>query len=227
MRRDRVTIRRMMVAATVIIAEAAFLGYAAAVARSRELGEPPRETFAVWATLNLLAVVLSVVLIVVGRLVAGRGADVPDIAYLATTPPRGPVLRFTIRRLMLAIALVGVVIGVPVGWVHSLNAEARERVDAGRRISDRYRETAAFHRKEAAWLVSMAGSGSILSADVREDGGWRWPKISEAERERRIARRPSERLRSRASWHDAVAKMYEDAARDPWFPLPPEPPEPE
>src|SRR4051812_4701110 len=128
---------------------------------------------------------------------------------------RLPRSRFTVRRMMVAVAIIAVSVGVPVGMAHS-------RAQAARELAGRYRERAAFHRREAAWLLGMARSGSILMADTREDGIWRTPKISQAEEERRFSRWPSNRIKARAAWHSAVARKYEDAALDPWWPVAPD-----
>jgi hypothetical protein len=89
--------------------------------------------------------------------------------------------RFTVRRLMVAVAFVGMALGVIDLW------KRRERF--GRRAA-LLREAELFHRIQST----------------------RWDAVQEIEA---------------ADWLGRLADKYERAARYPWLPVAPDPPEPE
>jgi hypothetical protein len=91
---------------------------------------------------------------------------------------RLPRVRFTVRRMMVAVAVLSLLIG----W----------GIESGRR-EGRFRTAARVH-----WLASFGrapdGPGQVTEAGLR--------------------------------WHDRMAEKYDRAARYPWLPVEPDPPEP-
>jgi hypothetical protein len=87
--------------------------------------------------------------------------------------------RFTVRRLMVAVAIIGSALGITI--------ERRER----------FRWIAVHHR--AAVPQHIPG---IMPLGM-EDKDWRL-----------------------IEWHESMARKYEHAARYPWLPVAPDPPEP-
>jgi hypothetical protein len=92
---------------------------------------------------------------------------------------RLPRVRFTVRRLMVAVAVVGITLGAL--------AACRSRSARFREIRDRHR---------AAMIVGFEAPGEAAPA-------------------------------ARLDWHRAIERKYEYAARHPWLPVAPDPPEPE
>ena len=91
--------------------------------------------------------------------------------------------RCTVRRLMVAVAIVGVVLGVMI-----------ER-------NSRFRKLASLHQAECEKLLKMP---IIMFAGSSDDPVMR-----------------------RLEWHYPMKLKYERAARYPWLPAAPDPPEPE
>jgi hypothetical protein len=116
-------------------------------------------------------------------------------------PPR---VRFTVRRLMLVVAAVAFVAG-------AVNEVSRRRA--------RFTTLASAHRFQAAFFTQRAqaktqpfcGSGMSLQ-----------------EIEEQYARSgPETLLDFRVSqYYRALSRKYDDAAFHPWFPVPPDPPQP-
>jgi hypothetical protein len=99
---------------------------------------------------------------------------------------RVPRVRFTVRRLMVAVAVVGVILGT---YVTCLARAAR------------FHERSESHLFRALDLVHDAGGG-----------------VDEAARSR---------LNLHVAWNEEMFVKYDRAARFPFLPVPPDPPEPE
>jgi hypothetical protein len=102
---------------------------------------------------------------------------------------RLPRVRFTVRRLMIAVAVVGISIGCAVGRRTAFLARAEG------------------HRVRSGVFVYHNADGTSLWEIVGRDGS----RISEARR----------------SYHKDMLWKYQRAARYPWLPVWPDPPEPE
>jgi hypothetical protein len=107
---------------------------------------------------------------------------------------RMPRFRFTIRRMMVAVAIVGALFGVLGLWQRSAAYAA---------IAER-------HADEELAIVALA-----LDALTARDG----PRLPTGLTLRM--------LMSRAVLHHKLARKYRRAARYPWLPVAPDPPEPE
>ena len=101
---------------------------------------------------------------------------------------RLPPLRFTVKRMMVAVALVGTGLGVAI--------ERRKRFE---RIADHHR--AEFQR--LARRLPQIGYGDPFDDPIL---GPVWRRLE---------------------WHEPMRLKYEHAARYPWLPVEPDPPEPE
>jgi hypothetical protein len=112
---------------------------------------------------------------------------------------RMPRFRFTVRRMMVAVAIVGFLLGAAAMW----------RIAASRGAS------AAYHAREAEF--------SRRSLKDYRDGRVTLRGTLTDREAARIARR----LERIAPYHDVLARKYERAARYPWLPVEPDPPEPE
>ena len=103
-----------------------------------------------------------------------------------------PRTRFTVRRLMVAVAIMGSLSYGLRLWILNRTYRLRAESHVARKTEARGRE---------AWAAKMAKSG-YLSA----------PRASvEA---------------SKVEYHDNMAIKYDHAARYPWLPVEPDPPEP-
>jgi hypothetical protein len=102
---------------------------------------------------------------------------------------RMPRVRFTMRGMMVAVAITGAVV-------------AGEKF---RRARDSHLHRAAVHSYSAMLWSSFAES---YRANRRDDS-------------------PPAQMDAIASWNTAMSRKYERAARYPWLPVPPDPPEPE
>src|SRR5689334_6607250 len=108
------------------------------------------------------------------------------------------LLRFRIGTLMVATAIVGIFIG---------SAVKLERRSA------RFRHLSDYHRGRVPYALSGA---------FDQDGEW----IGEPSVLDQNMNPVTGAQRRKALWHEALARRYERAARRPWLPLAPDPPEP-
>jgi hypothetical protein len=115
-----------------------------------------------------------------------------------------PRVRFTVRRLMVAVAIVGGLIGGSV--------ECRRRLESERRIGE-YQRLAKHHHRAAARLRDRYRESPQESVVLF---------IHSSE----FAQTPALKLKW-AEYHESLSRKYEQAASNPWAPLPPDPPEPE
>jgi hypothetical protein len=119
---------------------------------------------------------------------------------------RWPRVRFTVRRLMIAVAAVG--IGLWIG----------QRIMWGSPLARAYRIYVDIHsrdRDDAEEAASVA-EGLADEHAVRKE--------SEAERRYRD---DAGHLRTKAAYHADLIRKYARAARYPWLTVEPDPPEPE
>jgi hypothetical protein len=114
---------------------------------------------------------------------------------------RLPHVRFTVRRMMIAVALLALFLG---GWVWM------------ERRSARFSDLANWHHRQitCVFFGSPGPDGKFIyeaSDSPQRDGD---PPVSL--RQQRID-----------TWRRQIAVKYWDAARHPWLPVEPDPPEPE
>jgi hypothetical protein len=134
-------------------------------------------------------------------------------------------VRFTIRTLMLAVAVVGLAFGIErlcrrVSYFHS-RAEMfalMEQVfrDMERFAADSARRHAEWAREDVAWAWAYGAERHVSIASQTKNG-------VEARREQREA----ESWAARADRACGLVRKYKYAARHPWLPVEPDPPEPE
>jgi hypothetical protein len=110
--------------------------------------------------------------------------------------------RMTMRRWMIAVAAIGLMIG---GGV----------VLKQRR--DYFLSLAQSHQKEVA---SSTARGNALKSRFGGTAGMTVEEITRLHDD-------YERMMDRADHHASLARKYEEAARYPWLPVEPDPPEPE
>jgi hypothetical protein len=110
--------------------------------------------------------------------------------------------RMTTRRWMVAVAVIGLMIG---GWV---------RLEQRR---DYFLSLAQSHQKEVA---SYTARGMALKSRLGYTSGM-------TDKEIMHLYRVYDRMMDRADHHESLARKYERAARYPWLPAVPDPPEPE
>ena len=110
--------------------------------------------------------------------------------------------RMTMRRWMMAVAAIGLMIG---GGV----------VLKQRR--DYFLSLAQSHQKEVA---SSTARGNALKSRFGGTAGMTVEEITRLHDD-------YERMMDRADHHASLARKYEEAARYPWLPVEPDPPEPE
>ena len=107
---------------------------------------------------------------------------------------RKPRPRLTIRRLMVAVAMMGVMLGLVVGLWHR---------------SENYRRGALTHAGEAL---------------LCEDAAWGVVRMTNGSKEEAASQAGA--LLLLKAHHEAMREKYERAARHPWLPVAPDPPEP-
>src|SRR4051812_4169586 len=112
-----------------------------------------------------------------------------------------PRMRFTVRRIMGAVAAVAVLLGLYGGFLH-----LARRAEGFRRLAHVHADEEAFLRE----IIAISGEGA--SVDF-------FPGLA----------LPSRRVTARAvaDLHASLKWKYERAARFPWLPVAPDPPEPE
>jgi hypothetical protein len=133
-----------------------------------------------------------------------------------------PRLRFTVRQLMLAVAVAALLTGGIVLARRSAHyrreAEFHSRAAARLRAEQRSKASTARAGREQAemWTRRARDAGSKTAAQAVEDTA---PGIAPYEAAARAAG-------ATADNHDLLARKYERAARYPWLPVEPDPPQP-
>lgn len=142
---------------------------------------------------------------------------------------RLPRIRFTVRRLMVAVAVAAVALGandlrrrrerfLTLGATHKGNA--RVCVSS----ADWYASTAAANEREAERLRAALRSNDGAKGPHVQFASQMASTIEAAAADQRAEER---KHRDRARVHDALRIKYERAARSPWLPVPPDSPTPE
>jgi hypothetical protein len=123
---------------------------------------------------------------------------------------RLPRLRFTVRRLMLVVALAGLAMGVGI-WSYKM-----------RQLSGGYARAAKFHR---AWLDRYREREAVILQAIG--------RLETVAARRSVVPPSHDRHREdaadyarKADYREALALKYERAARYPWLPVEPDPPPP-
>ena len=153
---------------------------------------------------------------------------------------RLPRFRYSVRGMMIAVAIVGIGVGIEsmrrrrvaclekayewrkLEWVDTQMADYHENYSA-----PRYDESARNWElgvEESRKLAAKFGEQNALipgSVEAQERNA------SDARNRARSAREEAHRERARAVWTGALARKYERAARYPWLSVAPDPPEPE
>ena len=132
---------------------------------------------------------------------------------------RSPRARLTLRRLMIAVAVFGLLLG---GW-----AEIRRL----NRQSPKYRSRARSHREEEAMALGRQRS---LTWDYRRSASERSSAdlgdfqvvFGASDDQLASMKRQVDEVASEVNYHRAMAEKYEAAARHPWLPLPSGPTKP-
>jgi hypothetical protein len=116
-----------------------------------------------------------------------------------------PCIRFTVRRLMVVVAGVGVLLGVFVQW----------------RRAEEYSSIAGRHEFDADLCERSAGGEGMKGVACGPKGCYFFdvPAASTAEERAKMLRL--------AQYHYTLMWKYGRAARLPWFPVEPDPPVPE
>jgi hypothetical protein len=117
---------------------------------------------------------------------------------------RRPRLRFTVRRLMVAVAAIGGASGAYLG----IMTEGR--------LAQAYRRRAAEHRM---WEEVHRQSGERFRMLWLE-------AVESKDPEHEDFRSTAEWDEARRRWHGELMRKYEYAASRPWLPVEPDPPEP-
>src|SRR4051812_46996523 len=108
-----------------------------------------------------------------------------------------PRVRFTVRRMMLAVAIAAVALGS--------TAELKRRSDRFRRLAEEHNQRVIVGR-----MVTRRGGGTReFFYDRSGNPVPEW-----------------ERHLLKDAWHAKLKIKYYEASRHPWLPVPPDPPEP-
>jgi hypothetical protein len=122
---------------------------------------------------------------------------------------RLPRVRFTVRRLMVAMAIVGLLVGLMMRHLHFRRmADYHDsRVVESFEIGRPPREPGSLESAPASITVYNHFGRLVGRAGKTRDG--------------------LKRLMSLSDWHEVMRRKFEYAARRPWLPVEPDPPEPE
>jgi hypothetical protein len=134
---------------------------------------------------------------------------------------RLPRVRFTVRRLMIAVAIIAILCGVGLQIrlairLSRLSAEYAQRVAKFADFESTWRKSERHHRQRGEELRKLVD-------DPRQGVGgpefWRRQAKGEADE--------AEKLKSLADFHASMKAKYQAAARRPWIDVEPDPPWPE
>ncbi|MDB5353226.1 MAG: hypothetical protein JWN86_4473 [Planctomycetota bacterium] len=143
---------------------------------------------------------------------------------------RMPRLRFTVRRMMAAVAIAAIVFTAII--LKTRHAHYRQRADyhagmegyARKILEGRSAGAWPSGRLATEWVASLVPSGPAISGGrVRYRVGFH-QDYTEAIQERHAAEKQYGRI---ILFHELRRKKYERAARYPWLPVAPDPPETE
>jgi hypothetical protein len=142
---------------------------------------------------------------------------------------RLPRIRFTVRQIMIVVAIAAVALGandLRLRWnrYHALRSEHEWKSRSCLSLAERHAATAALNEREAQRLRAAILSGQYPVRSAAEGVGQIASNTAAAAA---IERSAEEKLRARARFHDALRLKYERAARYPWLAVGPDPPEPE
>jgi hypothetical protein len=130
--------------------------------------------------------------------------------------------RMTTRRWMVIVVIVGVVMGAIVGGVR---LKRRHSYFLARVQSHAEREDDCRERKRLFDALEWNSAAEIEWKTKDKQGGS--PEVARAKRTRALVHDHKERATRGIAYHAAMAQKYRYAARYPWFPVEPDPPEPE
>jgi type II secretory pathway component PulJ len=126
-----------------------------------------------------------------------------------------PRVRFTVRRMMIAVAIVACLIG---GGLHAWRIYRKFQMFAEKAEFHSFRE---WQRRRLAAAVEgqaeLSRKRALLFPNERQD------LLESAEISEKVAKHEG----TRADYQAALKTKYERAARFPWLPVEPDPPEPE
>jgi hypothetical protein len=142
---------------------------------------------------------------------------------------RLPRIRFTVRRIMIVVAIAAVALGAndlrrrwyrfrALRSIHEWNGRACST------MAERHASTAANNEREAERLRAALKSGHY---GVRSETELVAQIASNTEAQAAIERAAERKNRARALFHDALRLKYERASRYPWISVGPDPPQPE
>jgi hypothetical protein len=120
-----------------------------------------------------------------------------------------PRVRFTVRRMMVAVAVVGPLVGLMMRHLQFRRMVA-------------FHDSQVFESFEIKPLPRKAGSPGLALASITVFNRFGRPVDCVDQ-----AGDAMKRLASRSAWHEALRRKFEYAATHPWLPVAPDPPEPE
>jgi hypothetical protein len=129
---------------------------------------------------------------------------------------RLPRVQFTVRRLMIAVAVVAILFGVGLHIrLSRLSANFAKRAAMYAKFESVWREQGLFCREQEEQLRKWAN-------DPRQgvDGPEFWGRLAQDETDR------AEKLKTLADFDASMKAKYEAVARRPWLPVEPDPPSP-
>jgi hypothetical protein len=158
------------------------------------------------------------------------GADVNTAASFDATPTMPlPRLQFTVRRIMIVVAIVAVALGAndlrrrKVRY-DALRSTHEWRGRSSMSLAELHASTAAANEREVERLRAAVRSGHDTPRPEAEAAAQITSNIEGAAAIERAAER---QFRARARFHELLRKKYERAARYPWLVVEPDPPEPD
>jgi hypothetical protein len=127
---------------------------------------------------------------------------------------RLPRVRFTVRRLMIAVAVVAILCGV--------GLQIRQTIRFSR-LAARYADDGLFWRRQERNHRALGEKMRTASVDPEQGSGAAefWRPYIEFQAER------AEKIKVLADYLAMMKVKYQAAARRPWLPVEPDPPEPE
>jgi Tfp pilus assembly protein PilX len=131
-----------------------------------------------------------------------------------------PRVRFTVRRMMIAVAVVAVLIGV--------GLQIRRAIRFSR-LSANYLELAAMDAEYESILRKRERNHREL-AEIERESADKFQQSSIVELWRRLAQEDTDRadkFKLLAEYHASMKAKYQAAARRPWLHIEPDPPRPE
>jgi hypothetical protein len=134
-----------------------------------------------------------------------------------------PRVRFTIQRLMIAVAIAGLILGIAIGGVRLLRRHGQFQG-----LAEMHAKIAGIWREEEQSWSRVVALCEVMMRGEGDGGFFGFGPRKDSYRAKAVHYRAAvAKAVLKVSYRDAMRSKYQRAARYPWLSVEPDPPEPE